>query len=158
MLIRGANSDNKTAWISVAGDVADIDSITYLSLLLWSDHNYEELKSEISQYIQSEDAGIFLHFEGKNANAFAHCQLRYDYVEGTDSSPVAYLEAIFVKAEHRNKGIARSLLDCCEKWAKERGCSEFASDCAIDNNSSFKFHLKTGFIEANKIICFTKRL
>ena len=46
----------------------------------------------------------------------------------------------------------------CEKWAKEKGCKEFASDCEIDNNSSFGFHMALGFEEANRIICFTKTL
>lgn len=53
--------------------------------------------------------------------------MRHDYVEGTDSSPVGYLEGIFVKEEFRNKNYAKNLLKKCEKWAKEKGCSEFAS-------------------------------
>lgn len=36
-----------------------------------------------------------------------------------------------------------------------RGCSP---TCELDNEDSLKFHLKMGFAEANRIICFTKRL
>jgi aminoglycoside 6'-N-acetyltransferase I len=43
-------------------------------------------------------------------------------------------------------------------WAKEIGCSEFASDCELDNIGSFKFHMAMGFDEANRIICFKKKL
>ena len=64
---------------------------------------------------------------------FAECQLRYDYVEGTDSSPVGYLEGIFVKEEFRHRGFAKEILAECEKWTKEKGCTEFASDCELDN-------------------------
>ena len=32
------------------------------------------------------------------------------------------------------------------------------SDCEIGNQESLKFHLKTGFTEANRIICFVKEL
>lgn len=46
----------------------------------------------------------------------------------------------------------------CEQWAKQKGCSEFASDCELNNKESFAMHLKLGFSEANKIICFTKKL
>lgn len=89
---------------------------------------------------------------------FAQCALRHDYVEGTDSSPVGYLEGIFVKEGHRGKGYGRRLLKACEEWAKQAGCCEFASDCESANASSRLFHLHTGFQEANRIICFVKKL
>ena len=46
----------------------------------------------------------------------------------------------------------------CEKWAKEKGCSEFASDCDLDNDVSLAFHINMGFTEVNRIICFTKQI
>ena len=89
---------------------------------------------------------------------FAQCGLRSDYVEGTESSPVGYLEGIFVKEQYRKQGYAKKLLAACEGWAKEQGCREFASDCELGNTGSFKFHMAMGFTEANRIICFTKRI
>ena len=89
---------------------------------------------------------------------FAQCQLRRDYVEGTETSPVGYLEGIYVVEECRKKGIAGALLDACESWAREKGCAEFASDCELENAQSLRFHLSMGFEEANRIICFTKKL
>lgn len=35
---------------------------------------------------------------------------------------------------------------------------EFASDCELGNEESLAFHLKLGFKEANRIICFAKSL
>ncbi len=72
--------------------------------------------------------------------------------------PVGYLEAIYVAEDCRKQGLARELLDACQGWAKEKGCREFASDCELDNTQSLKFHLSVGFEEANRIICFTKKL
>ena len=60
--------------------------------------------------------------------------------------------------EYRKRGVARDMLEACQKWAKEQGCAEFASDCELDNEDSLKFHIKMGFVEANRIICFTKKL
>ncbi len=54
--------------------------------------------------------------------------------------------------------VVLAMLDVCQKWAKEQGCTEFASDCELVNEDSLKFHLKMGFEEANRIICFTKKL
>ena len=97
-------------------------------------------------------------YDGDAAVGFAQCQLRHDYVEGTDSSPVGYLEGIFVEAGYRNQGHAKEMLKQCEAWAKSMGCIEFASDCELENTGSLAFHLKMGFEEANRVICFTKRL
>ena len=64
----------------------------------------------------------------------------------------------FVTNEYRKNGFAAELLAECEKWAKERGCTEFASDCELDNVDSLKFHLAMGFEETNRVICFKKEL
>ena len=71
---------------------------------------------------------------------------------------MGYLEGIFVTGEYRRQGIAKMLLMACQNWAKEQGCVEFASDCELTNEDSLRFHLNMGFEEANRIICFTKRL
>ena len=97
-------------------------------------------------------------FDDVNAVAFAHCSLRFDYVEGTSSSPVGYLEGIYVEPDFRKQDIAKQLVNTCENWAKEKGCMEFASDCDLPNEDSYKFHLKIGFKEANRNIHFTKEL
>lgn len=89
---------------------------------------------------------------------FAQCQLRHDYVEGTESRPVGYLEGIYVVEEFRKQGLAKELLKTCEDWARKQGCHEFASDCELDNQESYKFHMNVGFEEANRVICFTKQL
>ncbi|MFC5464799.1 aminoglycoside 6'-N-acetyltransferase [Lederbergia graminis] len=129
-----------------------------LALLLWPDHTLQELVDEMEEFIQSEDSAVFLAFHDNEAIGFAHCQLRFDYVEGTSTSPVGYLEGIFVKDEFRKQGFARKLVLACEQWAREKGCTEFASDCELDNADSLKMHVKLGFDEANRIICFTKKI
>lgn len=79
-------------------------------------------------------------------------------MEGTESSPVGYLEGIFVEEKYRKNGYAKELLLSCEIWAKDKGCIEFASDCELVNNESLLFHMSMGFIEANRIICFKKKI
>ena len=71
---------------------------------------------------------------------------------------MGYLEGVYVRTDCRGKGMAKELLAACENWAKGRGCLEFASDCELDNSDSLAFHLAAGFAEANRIICFTKKL
>ncbi len=136
----------------------DVSIISQMAIMMWEDNTIESLFKEFSKIINNENSVIFLNLIDNEVIAFAQCQLRHDYVEGTDSSPVGYLEGIFVKKEYRKQGYAKQLLARCEQWAKEKGCKEFASDCEIINESSLEFHMIMGFIEANRIICFTKKL
>lgn len=136
----------------------DADTVASLAVCMWGDHTVEELADEFKELIDGREAAVFLKYVQDVAIGFAQCQLRHDYVEGTDSSPVGYLEGIFVREEFRRRGYAGELLEACEGWAKECGCTEFASDCELDNEDSFGFHMKMGFEEANRIICFTKEL
>lgn len=136
----------------------DVEAAASLAVLMWSEHFVDELAAEFSELISSDKARLFLAYENDAPIGFAQCQLRYDYVEGTETSPVGYLEGIFVKEAYRHKGYAKELLAACEAWAKEKGCREFASDCELDNIDSFRFHIAMDFTEANRVICFTKKL
>ena len=63
-----------------------------------------------------------------------------------------------MKTEERRKGIARKLLHACENWAKEHGCTEFASDCELSNIESQEFHQAVGFEEANRIVAYVRKI
>lgn len=138
--------------------IDDLKQLASLAVQMWNHHTIPELIDEFSGILLQGNAQFFLAYAQTRPIGFAQCQLRYDYVEGTDSSPVGYLEGVFVEEEHRREGYAKELLLECEKWAKAKGCKDFASDCAIDNESSFHFHKAVGFIEANRVICFAKKL
>ena len=116
------------------------------------------MMEEYSVLMNSADAVFALALDGEKPVGFVQCQLRRDYVEGTESSPVGYLEGIFVEADHRKQGYGKELVAECQMWAKNLGCAEFASDCELDNLESLKFHLALGFEEANRIICFRKSI
>lgn len=144
MLRRATNQDAKT--------------LGKLAVKMWPGHTVDGLTEEFKHLVGKKDAAVFVCAERAQVVGFAQCQLRHDYVEGTESSPVGYLEGIFIEEEYRNRGYAKMLLAACERWAGEQGCSEFASDCELGNLQSLNFHLTCGFSEANRIICFTKKL
>jgi len=136
----------------------DAKTVAELAIKMWTDSTVEALTADFETLIADETASIFLCYEKDIAVGFAQCQLRNDYVEGTSQSPVGYLEGIFVEENFRKRGYAKRLLSACEQWAKEQGCMEFASDCELDNHQSHAFHLRSGFTEANRVICFVKKL
>ena len=139
-------------------ETKDLPVLAELSCKLWPHHTADEMLAEYGMGMAKPDAAFFLAYAEETAVGFAQCQLRHDYVEGTGSSPVGYLEGIYVGPEHRHEGVARQLLQACESWAKSRGCTEFASDCELTNTNSLRFHLGVGFEEVDRIICFTKKI
>lgn len=138
--------------------VEDAPTVAALAVKLWPHHTEEEMTAEFEEMLQKQDAAVFLVSADNHAVGFAQCSLRRDYVEGTNTSPVGYLEGVFVDALYRKCGYAQALLAACEAWAREQGCAEFASDCELHNTDSLLFHRSVGFHEANRIICFTKKL
>ena len=128
----------------------DALTVAGLAIQMWEDNVLEELADEFAEIINNSESAVFLGIIDGQAIGFAQCQLRHDYVEGTGTSPVGYLEGIFIREAYRRKGFAKQLLAACESWVKEQGCTEFASDCELDNTESLKFHLGLGFEEANR--------
>ena len=116
-------------------NISDLNTIVSLAKALWPEQTTKDLNDELSALLDKSDACIMIAFKEKTPIGFAQCQLRYDYVEGTHSSPVGYLEGIYIKPSERNNGYARQLLSECESWAKQKGCTEFASDCESQNKS-----------------------
>ena len=107
----------------------DVQIVAKLAIQMWKSHTIEELARKFYDYISQDKGRVFIAVADAGAVGFAQCGLRHDYVDSTASSPVGYLEGIFIKAEYRKRGLARDLLETCQKWAKEQGCTEFASDC-----------------------------
>ncbi len=135
----------------------DLPVLSNFAVKLFGD-TLEVQTDEIEILLQSKNAQFFIYFDNDIPIGFAQVQLRYDYVEGTSSSSVGYLEGIFIEKAYRKKGYAKALLVACEVWVKEKGCAEFASDCEIDNEISIQFHSAMQFQEVNRIVCFKKTL
>ncbi|MDE6738951.1 MAG: GNAT family N-acetyltransferase, partial [Lachnospiraceae bacterium] len=84
----------------------DTRIIAELAVLLWNNNSVDDLASEFSELLSGDDAQIFLKYENDIPVGFAQCQLRHDYVEGTETTPVGYLEGIFIMESYRNRGYA----------------------------------------------------
>ena len=136
----------------------DLPVLTGLALELWPENGADTMYYDLGKIMTGGESIFFLAYRDEVAVGFAQCQLRHDYVEGTETSPVGYLEGIYVRKADRSLGFAGQLMKACEDWARTEGCMEFASDCELDNEESLAFHKKLGFREVNRIICFAKKL
>jgi len=93
-----------------------------------------------------------------DALGLAEAELRTDYVNGTTSRPVVFLEGIYVLPQARRQGIATSLVAAVANWGRECGCRELASDALLDNPISHVVHRHLGFEETERVVFFRKRL
>ena len=89
---------------------------------------------------------------------FAEVSLRRDYVNGCETSPVAFLEGIYVLPDHRRAGAGRALAAAAERWGRAHGCRELASDALLENDASRGFHAGAGFEETERVVYFRKRI
>lgn len=137
---------------------ANLIELTNLYIEMFPETNFDEEFEAFKNVLQSNSETCFLVKAENEYVAFMHLSLRSDYVEGSDHQPTAYLEAIFVKEPFRRKGIAQLLLKKAEIWALQNNSSVLASDSEISNQDSIHFHIDAGFEEANRIVCFTKKL
>ena len=83
---------------------------------------------------------------------------RVDYVNGTSSSPVAFLEGLYVEPASRRTGVARALVAAVEAWARAEGCTELASDSPLENTQAHAVHRALGFVETERVVYFCRTL
>lgn len=75
---------------------SDSKVLAELAIRLWNDHTVPELEEMFDDLCKDNNAICFIKYVNDIAVGFAQCQIRTDYVEGTKTSPVGYLEGIFV--------------------------------------------------------------
>jgi aminoglycoside 6'-N-acetyltransferase I len=125
---------------------------------LWPDGLPAEHMAEMQFFL--DHPGRFFQlvaYEGDNQPAgFVEAALRTDYVNGTSSSPVAFLEGLYVAPAYRRLGIGTLLVAAVISWARTCNCTELASDALLDNETSQTMHRALGFAETERVVFFRK--
>lgn len=127
---------------------------------LWSNCTREQHLSEIQRWCADQNrlAAFLAYADTERPIGFAEASIRSDYVNGTETSPVGFLEGLYVHPQFRLKGVARELVAAVERWAASTGCLELASDADIQNKASQKMHQALGFEETERVVYFKKWL
>jgi aminoglycoside 6'-N-acetyltransferase I len=126
---------------------------------LWPDSSKDELSREqVKILADSKRQRTFVAVgPGGALVGFVEVSL-HDYAEGCTTHPVGYLEGWYVKPAWRGSGLGRALVGAAERWARSRGCREFASDSELDNRASRAAHRALGFDEVGAVMLYRKRL
>lgn len=146
--VRQAGPDDREAWLS-------------LRRQLWPEGGEEEHAAEIAEYFDGRARAphaVMLAFDAScRPVGFAELSIRW-CAEGCQTDWVAYLEGWYVETESRRSGVGRALVEAAERWARDQGCSEFASDAEMANETSARAHTAVGFEEVGLVRCFRKAL
>ncbi len=126
---------------------------------LWTDVSDAVHRTEMAAIVdRPERYAAFLIDIGGRTVAFAEASLRAEYVNGTSSSPVVFLEGLSVAPDVWRRGHARRLVDAVAEWGRGLGCRELASDAHVDNTAGILAHRAVGFEETERVVYFRKVL
>lgn len=140
---------------------ADADALCRFRLDLWPAGSEPEHSGELRAFFEgrSLEPLEILVAEDASGRVVGFCELSIrPHAEGCVSDRVAYLEGWYVAPEVRRRGVGSSLVAAAEGWGRQRGCTELASDAAVDNRVSVAAHRRSGFVEVGMIRCFRKPL
>jgi aminoglycoside 6'-N-acetyltransferase I len=139
----------------------DAESWCCLRHDLWPEGSLDEHAQEIEGFFagRASEPLAVLMAEGPDHEilGFAELSIR-PFAEGCNTDRIGYLEGWYVVPEARGRGIGRALVEAAQDWARQEGCSEFASDTEIGNDISAAAHHALGFEEVGLIRCFRKAL
>ena len=124
---------------------------------LWPQERDVQLAEMAAIAAQPQRFAAFVAYaQGGELQGFAEAAIRTGYVNGAHSSPVGFLEGLYVVPHGRRNGVARLLVAEVTRWAAECGCSELASDAALANTASQALHRALGFEETERVVYFRK--
>lgn len=138
---------------------SDLSEWLRLRQMLWDGSGEDDQKDEMleiiddleSQFVAVADIG------GGRLVGFLEASIR-SHVEDCETDNVGYLEGWFVEDEYRQHGIGAGLVAQAETWARNRGCTEMASDAEVDNLISLAAHQKLGYSETSRLVHLKKEL
>lgn len=146
--VRQARPDDRDSWLALRRE-------------LWPEGSEKEHAGEIAAYFGGEakaPLAVMLAFDASDRPVgFAELSIRW-CAEGCQTDRVAYLEGWYVPPESRRKGVGRALVEAAAYWARDQGCSEFASDTDVANAQSTSAHVAVGFEDVGLVRCFRKAL
>lgn len=129
-------------------------------LALWTDAGADDHRAYMAISLAQPERflQLMMYDAQRQPIGFIEGSIRGDYVNGTETSPVGFVEGVYVAPAWRRQGVARALFAAIGDWAKARGCRELASDALLANEASQRAHLALGFKETERVVYFARKL
>lgn len=137
----------------------DVDHWLEMRRTLWPHTEAERHEDEVASILanRSQKAAFVCCDESDVPIGFVEVFLR-QHVDGCSTTPVGYIEGVFVRSDCRRQGIATKLVEAAERWARVRRCRQMASGADLDDALGQQLHDRFGFEEAERVVIFRKSL
>ncbi len=135
----------------------DLEDWVAMRCQLWPDLSESQQRSELEDLMARHGYRGWIAREDGKAAGFAEACIR-PYANGCDSTPVPFLEGVWVEPALRHLGIGARLVGQVEAWAAAQGFSELGSDVDIANLISQAAHQAWGFEERETVVYYRRRL
>lgn len=73
-------------------------------------------------------------------------------VDGCLSSPVPYLEGLYLVPSKRGMGRGAKVIEMIINWCRNHGYTEFATDAELSNARAQQFYEKLGFEKVDQVV------
>lgn len=100
---------------------------------------------DLLHLVQSEDSLVLVTEENDEIIASGYAKIKRPDNNYSNFEEYAYLGFMYVKLEHRGKGVNKLILDELISWAKSKNISEIRLDVYAQNESAVKAYEKAGF-------------
>lgn len=100
---------------------------------------------DLAKLVESDFSAVFVaELDGGEliASGYVMEKIAQDYLK---HDRYAYLGFMYVKPEHRGKGVNQKILDALLDWAKERNLNEIRLEVFKENLAAIKAYEKAGF-------------
>jgi aminoglycoside 6'-N-acetyltransferase I len=132
-------------------------TVTAMRQALWPQEDADEIARETAGLLSRDDYAVFGAADGDRLVGMIEVGQR-DVAESCTTSPVGYIEALWVAPDFRRRGVARALVAAAIGWSRQRGCRELASDAELGNTISQAMHAALGFTETERLVTFRMSL
>lgn len=100
---------------------------------------------DLLHLVKSEDSLVLVTEENNEIVASGYAKIKKPDNDYSNFDEYAYLGFMYVKPEHRGKGVNKLILDELISWAKSKDISEIRLDVYSQNESAVKAYEKAGF-------------
>jgi aminoglycoside 6'-N-acetyltransferase I len=137
--------------------IAEIDAWSTMRGHLFPREAPDERRKEIAEILKRDSEAGFAARAGDAWIGFIELRER-SVGEGCETSPVGYIEALWVAPDLRRRGVARQLVGAALDWCRDRGLRELCSDTQIDNVVSQAVHRRFGFAETERLVTYRMKV
>lgn len=99
---------------------------------------------DLEAYVKSSDTEVVVALDGEEVIGSGYVKIKQTEPYHTFEK-YGYIGFMYVKPDHRGKGIVGVITDALVSWAKSQGITEVRLDVYADNASAVRAYEKSGF-------------